>query len=107
MPTLQELERPIDEAIVNELIEATPQWWKVAILEIEWHPQENGVEGFQHRILSPEGHNELVQASGQIHESSFRLADLFRKHGKQWLKVVYSVRQESSGEWKYSADFTY
>jgi hypothetical protein len=106
MPTLQELERPIDEAIVSGLVEATPEWWKSAILEIEWCPNENGVEGFKHRIISPEGHRDIVQATKQIHENTFRLADVFRRYGKQWQKVVYSVKQEPRGEWKHSADFT-
>lgn len=105
--SLQELEQPIDEAIANGLIEATPEWWNAAILEIESCPQSNGVEGFRHRITSPEGQRDIVQATESIHEHTFRLADLFRQHGRPWRKVVYTVTKQAGGSWKYSADFSY
>lgn len=107
MPSLQELERPIDEEIVNRLIEATPEWWRAAVLEIEWSPEENGLESFKHTITSPEGHRDLVQSTSEIHTATFRLSDLFRQHGKQWKKVVYSIRQIPDGKWDYRADFSY
>ena len=107
MPLLQELERPIDEAIVNGLIEATPDWWRAAVLEIAWSQNENGLEGFLHTISSPEGHRDLVQTTDAIHEATFKLSDLFRQHGKQWKKVIYSIRQKEDGNWTYQADFSY
>lgn len=107
MPDLQELERPIDETIVSALIEATPGWWKTAKLEIVWSPKKDGIEGFQHSITSPEGHRDIVQATDAIFAATFQLADLFRRFGKPWKKVAYSVTQTKSGDWDYSADFEY
>lgn len=107
MSTLQELERPIDEAIVNHLVEATPEWWKVAVMEVTRTVKPNGTEGFAHLITSPEGHREIVQATDEIFELTMRLADLFGKFGKQWNKVVYTIRQNSAGGWQYTADFKY
>jgi hypothetical protein len=107
MPLLQELERPIDEAMVNGLVGATPEWWRAAELEIVWSPKEDGTEGFIHTISSPEGHQDLVQTTDEIHEATFKLADLFKLHGKQWKKVVYKIRQNEGGKWHYQADFSY
>ena len=107
MTPLQEQQGPIDVAIVNSLIEATPEWWGEAKLEIEWRPRECGVEGFAHTITSPEGHREIIEATEEICTETFRLADLFRRCGKQWKMVVYKVKQQPDGEWSYTADFTY
>ena len=107
MPTLQELERPIDEAIVDQLVQATPEWWKSAILEVTRSTKADDIEGFAHLITSPDGHRDLVQATDEIFELTLQLADLFTKFGKPWRKVVYSIRQNPEGGWRYSADFEY
>lgn len=107
MTNLQEMERPIDEAIVNELIRATPEWWRSAVLEITRANKANNVEGFAHVITSPEGHRDVVGATDDIFAATFQLADLFAKFGKPWRKVIYSVNQSSNGAWHYSADYEY
>lgn len=107
MPTLQELERPIDEAIVDQLVQATPEWWKAAVLEITRSTKPGGVEGFAHLVSSPEGHRDMVQATDEIFELTIRLADLFANFGKPWQRVVYSIRQTPAGGWQYTADYEY
>jgi hypothetical protein len=107
MPTLQELERPIDEAIVNQLVQATPEWWNSAVLEVTRSVKPNDVEGIAHLISSPEGHRDVVQATETNIELTFQLADLFASFGKPWRSVVYSIRQNSTGGWQYTADFRY
>jgi hypothetical protein len=107
MPTLQELERPLDEAIVNGLIEATPEWWVAAVLRISRTEAQTGRKGFAHIITSPEGHRDIVQATSDITEATFKLADLFAKFGKPWKQVVYSIQKLPEGGWKYVADYDY
>ena len=107
MPTLQELEQPIDEAIVNQLVLATPEWWKGAVLEVTRTVKSNGIEGFAHLITSPEGHRDVVQATDEILQLTLQLADLFAQFGKPWRRAVYSIRQNSAIGWNYSADFEY
>lgn len=107
MTSLQNQQGPIDEAIVNGLIAATPEWWSAAKLEVEWRPRDGGVEGYAHTITSPEGHRDLVEATDEICAETLRLAELFRRCGKQWTRVVYSVKQQPDGQWSYTADFTY
>ncbi len=107
MSNLQELETPIDEAIVNALIEATPEWWNAAQLEVVHSERPSGVEGFAHTITSPEGHRDIVSATDELTDATLRLADLFRSHGKIWTKVVYTTTKSNGGKWTYSADFSY
>ena len=99
MPSLQELERPIDEAIANALIGVTPETWRLARLEVTRSDKANGVQGFEHVITSPEGHRDIVQADDKMFELTFKLADLFEKFGKPWKKVIYTVSQVPSSPW--------
>jgi hypothetical protein len=107
MLNLQELERPIDEAITNHLVQATPEWWKSAVLEVTHSVDSDGTEGFAHLIKSPEGHRDIVQATQDILDLTFQLSSLFKRFGTPWQKVVYSVNQNALGGWNYSADFEY
>ena len=94
MATFEELEAPIDAAIVNALISATPDTWKIIILD---------------RIArsTPEEHKELVMATDEIFEQTFKLTELFKNHAKQWAKARYTVTERSDGSWHYAAHFTY
>ena len=107
MATLQELERPIDEEIANSLIQAIPEHWKSAMLEVIRSQKPNQVEGFAHVISSPEGHRDIVQPTEDLLNATLKLADLFAQFGNPWTKVTYLVEQKPDGNWKYSADFVY
>lgn len=107
MKTLQEQEGPIDQAIVNSLVESTPDWWKSALLEIEQKNHSQGIVGYTHKISSPEGHRDIVQATEELCLHTFELAELFREHGKQWTKAVFRIEQLPTSDWNYVVDFSY
>jgi hypothetical protein len=107
MTTLQERERAIDESIVEQLVQATPEWWKAAVLKITRSTKPGGIEGFAHLITSPEGYRDVVQATDETFQLTMQLADLFTTFGKPWQQVVYSVSQSANGSWKYTADYGY
>jgi hypothetical protein len=102
---LQELERPIDEAISRSLVELIPDTWDSIQLEIT--RDDANEDTFAHVITGPQGHRELIMPSDTIFEHTFKLADLFSSFGKLWKKVVYTVERKADGNWKYSADFIY
>src|SRR5437762_13708075 len=107
MPNLQELQRPIDEAMARALVEVIPESWEAAELEITRSEQGDQEPTFKHVISSPEGHRDMIMPSDDIFEAAFKLGDLFAEHGKPWKRVVYRVNYRPNGKWKYSADFTY
>ena len=102
MPNLQDLERPIDEAIANAIVDAIPESWNAAELEVT-----HSDDGFGHVITNAEGHRDMVLASERIFEATFRLHELFATFGKPWKKVVYKVRRTVDKSWGYSAEYTY
>jgi len=106
MPTLQEEETPIDQQIVNELVELTPEWWKSAVLEVTFS-DVGGVERYSHVISSPEGHKEPIDPSEALHRATYRLGELFRQHGRRWKSARYEVRLQQGGTWKYTVNFVY
>jgi len=105
MPTLQELESPIEQRIASALVEATPDSWKKACLEVEATDDAAGL-GMSHTISSPEGRHEVVSLTDEILEATFELRELFRKHGKAWRRVVFEINVET-GTWHYAARFAY
>lgn len=107
MSTLQEKEGPLDQAIVNSLIEATPEWWKSAVLEVDYRPRKGGIEGYAHTISSPEGHRDVIHATDEMCSLTYQLAQLFREYGRQWVKVVYKIEQLPTGAWNYAVEFSY
>src|SRR4051812_11916992 len=105
MPTLQQLEGPIEQRIASALIEATPKTWRKARLEVE-AKEEDGTQGMSHTISNPEGRRELVVATDEITDATFELRELFRRHGKAWRRLVFEVTNEE-GSWRYAANFDY
>lgn len=105
--SLQEEEQPIDQEIANELIALTPESWRAAVLEVTCEADPGGGEGYSHEIYSPEQRREQVEPSEELFLATRRLGLLFQKHGHQWKRVRYTVRQQKDGSWKYSAAFDY
>ncbi|MEW6363638.1 MAG: hypothetical protein AB1714_03250 [Acidobacteriota bacterium] len=103
---LQEEEAPIDEAIVNEVVELTPEWWRSAALEVTYS-SEDGIEKYAHVISSLDGHKEPVVPSDKLYAATHDLGSLFRRDGKHWKRVRYEIRLQDDGSWKYTVAFEY
>ena len=103
---LQEEETPIDQEIVNELVELTPEWWKAAVLDVSFS-DEGGVERYEHVISNPEGHKEPIDPSAELLDATYRLGQVFRRHGRHWRTAKYAIHLRQDGSWKYTVDFSY
>ena len=103
---LQEEETPIDQEIVNELVELTPESWKAAVLEVSFS-DDGGVERYEHIISSPEGHKEPIDPSAELLDATYRLGQVFRRHGRHWKTAKYAINLKQDGNWKYTVDFSY
>jgi hypothetical protein len=103
---LQEEETPIDQEIVNELVELTPEWWNAAVLDVSFL-ENDGVERYEHIISSPEGHKEPIDPSAELIDATYRLGQVFRRHGHHWKTAKYAIQLKQDGSWKYTVDFSY
>jgi len=104
--TLQEQQLPIDRQITSALIEATPETWNAATLQVI-RGDEEGNERMEVEITSPEGHREPISATDEIYEALYALSDCFRAHGKLWKKAIYVSEMGTDGNWRYKVSFEY
>ena len=104
---LEKEEGPIDREMADAIVEASPEWWKAVAMDVEHSQKPGGTEGFKHLIFSPEGHRDLVEPTDRIYATTFRLFDLFKRHGRTWKKVRYTIAMRADGNWDYAAEFNY
>ncbi|SRR6266542_4400120 len=89
----------------HALIEATPESWNEATLELE---QEE--EGCSHVITSREHSKDIVIATDDIFEATGRLEDLFRERGQLWKRAVFSATRndnDTEESWAFNVEYTY
>jgi hypothetical protein len=106
MSDLQESETPLHNQIVRELIELTPETWKVIELTISCDdPANDGSLVFE--ISNPDDAEEFVGASDALFDAGEELARLYRDRGHPWREVKYVVTQQPSGKWSFKAAYSY
>ena len=76
------------------------------MLEVSIDPRQ-GAESYSHVISSPEGYKEPVLPSEELFDATFRLGELFARHGRRWRRALYRVDREASDNWRYVVDFEY
>jgi len=97
---------PLDAAVANAIIAATPEWWKSASLVAD-REQHGSKERMTIVITSPDGLPEPISPTEEIYSSLYALADFFRERGTVWRSASCSINQTEGGDWKYSVQFTY
>ncbi len=106
MPTLRELQAPIDAAIVNAMIESTPGTWQQIVLTLVRAPGQTCVGNFTHELSSPEGHAP-VGPTDSLFDATYRLDELLqRAEGGLLSKAVY-IAKSVGGSWSFHAEFQY
>ena len=91
--------------LANALIEATPEWWTEATLELEM-----GDEGCGHVISSAAHPADIVTPTDALFAQTFALQDLFEAKSKLFKKAVIRVfREDHDGQesWKFKVEYTY
>lgn len=108
MPTLQEQQAPIDAAIVNAMIESTPETWTHIVLTLcrTSGSAEGQLGSFSHELSSPEGHPSVVPADS-LFDATYALDELIERVGRRRLeKAVYTAALKENG-WTYQVEFSY
>lgn len=107
MPTLQELQQPLDIAIVNGIVASTPEHWKQIVMEASRFVESDGTETITIILASPEGHTNLVNPKPALVLALRQLSMLFAEHRKPWSKVTYKLVDAGGDNWSFQADFQY
>ena len=91
--------------LANALVEATPEWWNDATLELE-----QTSEGCAHSIFSANHPNDIVVPTDEIYEATAQLEDLFANKSQSWKKAVLKLtRSDRRGEesWQFKVEYSY
>lgn len=102
--SLQDEQTPIFRRLADALVEATPEWWSEATLELTAPPSGFG-SGLSHVISSAEHPGDVVVATDEVFEATRALELASVRHRDSWVRCVFRIRQEPSGAWRFSADF--
>jgi hypothetical protein len=108
MPTLQEQQAPLDAAIVNAMIESTPETWTHIVLTLSRSSGSGAGElgNFSHELSSPEGHPPVAPADS-LFDATYALDELIQRVGGCRLgKAVYTAALKGN-DWTYKAEFSY
>lgn len=97
---------PLDRALANSLIEATPDTWNQALVEVQrW--DEDGREHMTVVISSPDGRHEIITPTDDIYAALYSLSDLLRERGSVWRSLTCTVALDDSGDWTYRVEYGY
>lgn len=102
--SLQDEQTPIFQQLADALVEATPEWWSEATLELTASASGFG-SGLSHDISSVEHPEDVVVATDEVLEATRALELTCVRHRDSWVRCVFRIRQKSSGAWRFTADF--
>jgi hypothetical protein len=106
MPTLQELQHPIDVEICRALVESVePARWKVIVLTLWREPHQHAVGQLLHSITSPEGHAP-VSAADSLYGSTYKLDTLLQQHDALLGRATYTVHTQGE-DLRFQTEFSY
>jgi hypothetical protein len=105
MGKLQDEQPPFDRAICDAMVASTPDDWSVIVLTIERPDGTTAVGELSHSLSSP-GHNRPAMPDDSLYGATYRLDELFQRHGGLFRRAVYRV-ELLADSWRYTADFEY
>jgi hypothetical protein len=102
--SLREEQSPIFRRLACALVEATPEWWSAAELELVAPPSGLG-SGLAHSIWSDEHPHDLVIPTDEIMEATRALELASVQRGDDWSRSAFRIMRGPSGQWRFSVTF--
>lgn len=106
MASLAEQQAPIDVAIVNAMIESTPETWQEIFLTLKRVAGSIQLGNFTHELSSPEGYPPVGPADS-LFDATYKLDKLLQLHGQMNLSKATYIAKVVGENWSYHADFEY
>lgn len=105
--SLQEQQKPIFERIAFALVQATPEHWTSAVLELTSsnaiEPVADTESGFGHSIFNTSHPRDMVFPTDEIYSATRELELLSRDFGDDWKRLIFKIEQ-SGNDWRYEVD---
>ena len=94
---------PDFKQIVRTLIEATPEWWASATLELVAPPDGLG-QGVSHLIYNPRHPRDIVVPTDDLMAATRELELVSLSQGDSWRRCIFRISQEQDN-WRFVAEF--
>lgn len=104
MSTLQQLQQPIDLAIVNAMISSTPDEWSEIVLEIRG-PKDRQPGALSLELSNPGGLAPIVP-SDALYEATYALDTLLLSRDVKLERATYFATQCDT-DWQWKAAYAY
>jgi hypothetical protein len=101
--SLQSEQTPIFGSMANALIEATPETWSSATLELI-RATEGSHLVLRHIISNAERPKDIVQPTDDLLKATNDLVLLSERHKDSWKRCLFRVYQQGES-WRFQADF--
>lgn len=89
--------------IATALIEATPEWWTHATLELESPPDGLG-SGLAHSISNADFPSDVVVATDEVMLATRMLELCSLRHSDSWIRCVFRIFQDGDN-WRFEANY--
>jgi hypothetical protein len=100
---LSEEQAEIYPQLASALIEATPEWWTHATLELDCPPAGLG-NGLAHSISNADFPQDVVVATDEVMLATRMLELCSKNHSDSWKRCVFKIYQEGDN-WRFVADY--
>ena len=101
--SLQDLQAPLDRAIVDAMIASTPENWSHIVLTLRRPAEDRKVGHFTHELSSPVGLPPVAQDDA-LFDATYRLDELLQARGALLSRAVYEVHF-TEGQGRFTASF--
>lgn len=99
-------EQALLEAIVDAMIEATPESWGGVSLAVVVESSA-GVDRMLHQISSPDGLNDRVEPTDELCDATRRIYLHAKRKAVPWTRATFQARRQPDGRWTFVSDFEY
>jgi hypothetical protein len=101
--SLQDEQMQIFRQLTAALVEATPEWWTHASLELVAPPEGLG-NGLSHSISNSDFPQDVVVPTDEVLEATRLLELASTKYSDSWQRCVFRIQQEVES-WRFTTDF--
>ncbi len=101
--SLEEEQAQIYPQLASALIEATPEWWTHATLELDCNSNGMG-NGLAHCIINSDFPADIVVATDELMIATRMLELCSKRYEDSWKRCIFRIRQDGDN-WRFDATY--
>ncbi len=106
MPSLQELQGPIDARIVEAVLAVAPESWTRIALKLET-VADGGRANLAHELWNLADEKQSATPDDELYAATRELYQAYVQHGTPWKVALYVVTVDDDGGARFQARYSY